>query len=218
MAIVDEKGQYISTNDLLLLVYWYLHEVRGLRGCVVRNLATTHQLDRLAASFGEKCYETPVGFKHIAAAMVEHDALLGGESSGGLTVRGHILGKDGIYGCALVVEMLARTGKRISELLEIVWKITGRMVSLESGIPATAEMRAALMKLIATGPITSVGSYPVLRVSDSDGFKLHLENDNWALLRFSGTEPILRLMVEADTPQKAREMIEWLEQFCSSAR
>jgi phosphomannomutase len=218
VAIVDEKGQYISTNDLLLLVYWYLHEVRGQRGCVVRNLATTHQLDRLAAAFGEKCYETPVGFKHIAAAMVEHDALLGGESSGGLTVRGHILGKDGIYGCALVVEMLARTGKRISELLEIVWQITDRMVSLESGIPATAEMRAALMKLIATGPITSLGPYPVLHVSDSDGLKLNLENDNWALLRFSGTEPILRLMVEADTPQKARKMIEWLEQFCSSAR
>ena len=128
IAIIDEKGRYISTNDLLLLVYWYLHEVRGERGGVVRNLATTHLLDRMAAKFGEKCYEVPVGFKHIAASMVEHDALLGGESSGGLTVRGHILGKDGIFACALVVEMLARTGKRISEMQEEVWKISGRLI------------------------------------------------------------------------------------------
>ncbi len=105
IAIVDERGRYISTNDLLLIVYWYLHEVKGQRGGVVRNLATTHMLDRMAAKFGEQSYEVPVGFKHIAASMVEHNALLGGESSGGLTVRGHILGKDGIFACALVVEM-----------------------------------------------------------------------------------------------------------------
>ena len=118
IAIIDEKGRYIPSNDILLLVYWYLHEVRGERGGVVRNLATTHLLDRLAKHFGEECYETPVGFKHIAAGMIQHDALLGGESSGGLTVRGHILGKDGIFASALVVEMLASTGKRLSELQE----------------------------------------------------------------------------------------------------
>jgi phosphomannomutase len=140
IAIVDEKGRYISTNDLLLIVYWYLHEVKGQRGGVVRNLATTHMLDRMAAKFGEKSYEVPVGFKHIAASMVAHDALLGGESSGGLTVRGHILGKDGIFACALVVEMLARTGKRISEIQEEAWKISGHLFGLEENIPATPEM------------------------------------------------------------------------------
>jgi phosphomannomutase len=192
--------------------------VRGQRGCVVRNLATTHQLDRLAASFGEKCYETPVGFKHIAASMLEHDALLGGESSGGLTVRGHILGKDGIYACALVVEMLARCGKHMSEIMEDVWKIAGRMYSLEASLPSTGEMRAALKNLLASVPIAAIGPYPVVCVSEFDGTKLLLENDNWALLRFSGTEPILRLMVEADTLEKAQGMIAWLEKFCSSAR
>ena len=109
IAIVDERGEYITINDILLLVYWYMHEVRGEKGGVVRNLATTHLLDRLAAHFGEQCIEVPVGFKHIASAMVAHKALLGGESSGGLTIRGHILGKDGIFACALIVEMLART-------------------------------------------------------------------------------------------------------------
>ena len=217
IAIVDEAGRYISTNDLLLLVYWYLHEVRGERGAVVRNLATTHLLDRMAAAFGEKSFEVPVGFKHVAAAMVAHDALLGGESSGGLTVRGHILGKDGIFACALVVEMLARTGKYISEIQEQVWKITGHLYALEEGLQATPEMRVRIPRLIKETPIPTIGPYPVLSISHVDGTKLLLENDNWALLRFSGTEPVLRLMVEAVSIEKAQELIDWLKQFCTSA-
>lgn len=216
IAIVDEKGRYISTNDLLLLVYWYLHEACGKRGGVVRNLATTHLLDRMAAAFGEKGYEVPVGFKHIAAAMVTYNALLGGESSGGLTVRGHILGKDGIFACALVVEMLARTGKCISEIQAEVWKITGRLYTLEESLPATPEMRVRIPKLMKETPIPTIGAYPVKSISHVDGTKVLLENDNWALLRFSGTEPVLRLMVEGDSPEKAEELINWLKQFCSS--
>jgi len=218
IAIVDECGHYISTNDLLTLVYWYLHEVRGLRGGVVRNLATTHLLDRLAAHWGESCLEVPVGFKHIAAGMVAQHALLGGESSGGLTVRGHILGKDGIFACALIVEMLARTGRRLSQLQEETWKITGRLYSLEDGMPATPEMRLAIPRLLKDAPITNLGPYPVKSVSHMDGTKILLENDNWALLRFSGTEPVLRLMVEADSPDKAKTLIDWLRDFCAAAR
>jgi alpha-D-glucose phosphate-specific phosphoglucomutase len=214
IAIVDEQGRYISTNDLLCLVYWYLHEIKKQRGGVVRNLATTHLLDRLAASFGESSYEVPVGFKHIAASLVEHDALLGGESSGGLTVRGHILGKDGIFACALVVEMLARTGKRISEMQEAVWALTGRLHADEENIPATPEMRVAIPRKLKETPITAIGKHKVVSVSHADGTKVLLENDNWALLRFSGTEPVLRLMVEADSAEKARELIDWLKAFC----
>lgn len=218
IAIIDETGRYISTNDLLLLVYWYLHEVRGERGGVVRNLATTHLLDRMAAAFGEKSVEVPVGFKHIGAAMLEHDALLGGESSGGLTVRGHILGKDGIFACALVVEMLARTGKHISEMQQEAWKITGRLYSLEESIPATPEMSATIPKFMKESLITSIGTYPVISVTHIDGTKVLMEKNNWALLRFSGTEPVLRLMAEADSLEKAQELIDWLKQFCSMAK
>ncbi len=214
IAIIDEKGRYIPTNDILLLVYWYMHEVRGERGGVVRNLATTHLLDRLAAHFGEISCEVPVGFKHIAAGMIQHNALLGGESSGGLTVRGHILGKDGIFASALVVEMLARTGQRLSQLQEEVWKLTGRLYALEEGIPATPEMRVVIPKRLKETPIDCIGPYPVASISHIDGTKLLMANDNWALLRFSGTEPILRLMVEADSPEKAQELIDWLKQYC----
>ncbi len=216
IAILDEKGRYISVNDLLLLLYWYLHEVRGERGGVVRNLSTTHLLDRLARSLGEECYEVPVGFKHIVQTMQQHNALLGGESSGGLTIRGHILGKDGIFASALVVEMLARTGQKISELREHVYALTGMLHDLEESIPATPEMRIAVPRRLNEEAHTHIGRYPITRISHSDGTKMLLENDNWALLRFSGTEPVLRLTVQANTEEKATEMMQWLRQFVTA--
>ncbi len=216
IGIVDERGEYVSSNDLLLLLYWYLHEMRGERGGVVRNLATTHLLDRLAAHFGEESREVRVGFKHVVAGMDEIGAVLGGESSGGLTIRGWLLGKDGIFACALVVEMLARTGKTISQLLETVHAITGTLHTLEAAVPSTPDMRVAVPRRLAAEPLTHIGPYPVLRVGHLDGVKLYCENDTWALLRFSGTEPLLRMSVEADTPDKAREMLAWLERFVTA--
>jgi alpha-D-glucose phosphate-specific phosphoglucomutase len=216
VAILDERGRYISINDILVLLYWYLHEVRGQRGGVVRNLSTTHMLDRLARKLGEQCYEKPVGFKHIASGMVEHDALLGGESSGGLTIRGHILGKDGIFACALVVEMLARTGEKISKLMDDLYAKIGRLYYIEESLPATPEMRIAVPQRMKSAALNAIGSYTVLSTSFLDGIKLLLENDNWALLRFSGTEPVLRLTVEADSEAKARELLQWLRQFATA--
>lgn len=216
IGIVDETGEYVSSNDLLLLLYWYLHEVRGEKGGVVRNLATTHLLDRLAAHFGEESLEVKVGFKHVTAGMEKIGAVLGGESSGGLTIRGWILGKDGIFACALVVEMLARTGRTISELRTTIHEITGRLHTLEAGVPSTPEMRIAVPRRLEAEPLTHIGRYPVLSVSHLDGTKILLENDNWALLRFSGTEPVLRMFVEADTPQKATELLDWLRGFVTA--
>ena len=213
IAIVDERGEYITINDILLLVYWYMREIRGERGGVVRNIATTHLLDRLATHYGEQCFEVPVGFKHIASAMVAHNALLGGESSGGLTIRGHILGKDGIFASALIVEMLARTHEKISQLRRRVYDITGRLYSLEESIPATPEMRVAVPRRLAQTPPDRLGAYPVVKVSHADGTKFYLGNDNWALVRFSGTEPILRLFVEAESPDKATALIQDLREF-----
>jgi phosphomannomutase len=157
-----------------------------------------------------------VGFKHIVSTMQEHNAVLGGESSGGLTIRGHILGKDGIFACALVVEMLAKTGQKVSQLLDRVYGLTGRLYYVEESLPATPEMRIAVPKRMKDTPSSHIGPYEVLRISHTDGTKLLLENDNWALLRFSGTEPVLRLTVEADTPEKAKELLQWLRQFVTA--
>ena len=213
IGIIDETGRYISTNELLVVLYWYLHEVRGLKGGVVRNLATTHMLDRLAEHFGEQHLEVPVGFKWITAGMEQIDALVGGESSGGLTMRGYLLGKDGIFACALVCEMLARTGKPLSQLVSEALDITGRLVQLETGVPATPEMRIELPRRMAGAAPKEIAGRPVENVSTMDGIKCYLQGGAWVLLRFSGTEPVLRMVAEAPTEAEAAELLEWVKTF-----
>jgi len=215
IAIIDRAGTYITTNELLLLVYYYLHEVRGERGGVTRNLATTHLLDRLAAHFGEQAYEVPVGFKHIAASMKQHNVLLAGESSGGLTIRGHILGKDGIFACALVVEMMARTGRSIAAMLEEIHGKIGQLVSREINLPATPEMKVIVQRKLAGKAPADLAGYPVQRTAFDDGIKFYLAHDNWLLLRFSGTEPLLRIFAEADDDAKADQLVAWAKTIVS---
>lgn len=209
IAIIDERGNYISTNELLLLLYYYLHEVRGERGGVTRNLATTHLLDRLAAHFGEPCYEVPVGFKHIGASMKAHNVLLAGESSGGLSIRGHILGKDGIFACALVVEMIARTRRSIADMLAEIRNRVGWLVGKEVNLPATPEMKILAQRRFAAAPVQAVAGVPVERITTHDGIKFYFANDNWLLLRFSGTEPLLRIFAEADSEERAEALVAW---------
>jgi len=208
IAIVDERGQYIAVNDLLVLLYWYLHELRGQSGAVVRNLATTHMLDRLARQFGEACREVPVGFKHIASGMVASDAILGGESSGGLTIRGHILGKDGILAAALIVEMLAKTGKKVSELLSGIYGQIGRLYSVERNLPATPEMKALFPTMLRQKTVSELAGLPVREMRTFDGHKFVFDGDQWVLLRFSGTEPLLRIFGEGDSPERALALVD----------
>jgi len=216
IGILDERGRYVSTNELLVLIYWYLHEVRGEKGGVVRNLATTHLLDRLARHFGEECLEVPVGFKHITAGMERIGAVLGGESSGGLTIRGWILGKDGIFACALVCEMLARTGKKLTELLDDVFALTGRLTQIETGIPATPAMKVEVPRRMASAAPAEVAGVRVERIDTEDGIKIRLVDGSWVLLRFSGTEPILRMVAETETPERAQTLIDWVQGFAGA--
>jgi alpha-D-glucose phosphate-specific phosphoglucomutase len=213
LAILDEQGEYVSVNDLLLLLYYYLHQVRRQHGGVVRNIATTHLLDRMAARFNETCLEVPVGFKHIAKGMIETDALLGGESSGGLTIRGHILGKDGILAAGLITEMLAVTGKKITQLQQEVYDLVGRLYTVEENVRASPEMKVIVPRRLREIEIAKIHDYPVRCASHADGFKYYLDNDNWVLLRFSGTEALLRIFSEADTPEKAWELVSWAKEL-----
>jgi phosphomannomutase len=210
IALINEQGEFIEVNDILLLLYWYLHEYKGLRGAVVRNVATTHLLDKLARHYGEEAIETPVGFKWIGDAIIRHDALMGGESSGGMTIRGHIRGKDGILASMLLIEMVAKTGKPISALLEEVWQLTGRATMVETNLPATADMRVIVPQRLAE--LIDGGDLPwkVTDMRRDDGTKIIFENDKWLLLRFSGTEPVLRIFSEAPTLAEAQEMADWL--------
>ncbi|MFB6290320.1 MAG: sugar phosphate nucleotidyltransferase [Candidatus Bipolaricaulia bacterium] len=210
IAVIDERGEFVSANEILSILYFYLHEYRNMSGGVVRNLATTHKLDRVARFFDEECIEVPVGFKHVYRAMEESGALLGGESSGGLTVRGHIPGKDGVFAASLIVELLAKTGKSLSDFQAELKEVTGELYTFQENMEYKGEMKASLMKQFKEKDVKEIGGHLVKDTTHKDGVKYFLENDNWALLRFSGTEPILRLRAEGNTKSTAKRLVKEL--------
>lgn len=204
LGVIDDKGNYLHPNDILVLLYYYLVKYKGWQGPVVRNLSTTHRLDAIAESFGQRCIEVPVGFKHISAGMEEHNAILGGESSGGLTVTGHIRGKDGVYAASLLVEMVAVTGKKLSELMQLIKKEYGSRYMDENSYPFAPERKENLQKRLFTDKeLPGFGGYGIEKVSYLDGCKVYFENGGWVVIRFSGTEPLLRVFCEMPTKREA---------------
>ena len=207
LGVIDEKGGFIHPNTLLVLLYYYLVKYRGWQGPCVRNNSTTHLLDRVAEGLGQRCYEVPVGFKYISAKMSETDAVIGGESSGGMAVRGHISGKDGIYAAALLTEMLAVTGKSISALYREITEQYGELSYREADFRMTPERKAELQKLLFEEKLLPDFAC-VERVSREDGVKCYFSDGSWVICRFSGTEPLLRMAAEAETGEKAEALIE----------
>lgn len=205
LGVIDSNGEYISANDILVLLYYYLHEYKGWKGPVVRNMSTTHLLDKIALDFGEQCYEVPVGFKHISSKIDEVDAILGGESSGGLTVRGHIHGKDSIYASALFVEMICKTNKMPTELLKIIHDKYGTYEFIECNI--------YLEKDINLNEVTIPKfDNKILKINREDGIKVYFEDNSFVTCRHSGTEPLLRIFAEANTNELAQSYIDrWKE-------
>ena len=212
LGIIDEKGNYVPANEVLVLLYYYLLKYRGWRGPAVRNIATTHLLDRVAEAFGQVCYEVPVGFKHISSAMDQYDALIGGESSGGLTVRGHISGKDGLYAASLLVEMLAVTKKPLSALVQEIYREYGEMHMAEYDWALTPESKEEIQRRILTDKELPDFGLPIVRVNYMDGCKVYFE-DGWIIVRFSGTEPRVRIFAERDTLRNARRLVRTMAEF-----
>ena len=213
LGIIDEKGDFIHPNNILSLLYYYLLKYKGWKGGVVRNLATTHLLDKIAAGFGEECYEVPVGFKHISSMMEQKHALIGGESSGGLTIRGHISGKDGIFAASLLIELLSVTGKSLSALLEEINQNYGYFAMSESDLRFDADTKARLMnKLFTRKEIPELGP-EIDHVSYIDGLKIYFKNDGWIVVRFSGTEPLLRIFAEMANESEASEVSDRMKAF-----
>ena len=212
LGVIDEKGRYISANLVLVLLYYYLLKYKGWKGAAVRNVATTHLLDRVAAKFGEQCVEVPVGFKHISAAMQRTDALIGGESSGGLTVRGHIFGKDGLYAASLLVEMLSVTGRPLSGMVQDLYDEFGELHAAEHDWPLTLADKAAIGERVFEDHALPEFDLPVERISWEDGCKVYFE-EGWIIIRFSGTEPRLRIFAEAPTLAKAEALVDTVARF-----
>ncbi len=213
LGIIDEKGNFIHPNDIMALLYYYLLKYKNWRGPVVRNLATTHLLDKIAEGFGETCYEVPVGFKHVSSKMEETDALIGGESSGGLTIRGHIKGKDGVFAASLLVEMISVTNKHLSMLLDEIHEQFGKFEMMEDSFGFKVEDKERLLKLLYTDKKIPEFSYEVDHVSYMDGVKVFFKNGGWIIARFSGTEPLLRVFAEMDCLEKAQQVSEEMKAF-----
>ena len=198
LGVIDDQGHYLHANNILVMLYYYLLKYKGWRGPAVRNLATTHVLDKVAESFGQKCYEVPVGFKHISAKMQETDAIIGGESSGGLTVKGHIHGKDGIYAAALLVEMIAVSGKRLSEIAADIRKEYGAIHMAERDYRFTPEEKERIHNILMEERKLPEMPFETDHVSYMDGCKVYFKNGGWVIARFSGTEPLLRIFCEME--------------------
>jgi phosphomannomutase len=167
----------------------------------------------MAEAFGEVCYEVPVGFKHISAKMQESGAIIGGESSGGLTVRGHIHGKDGIYAASLLVEMIAVTGKRLSALAQEIDEQFGTTWMEECSFRFPTDRKAELMKILYEDRALPEFDLPVAKVSYLDGCKVYFENGGWIIARFSGTEPLLRIFCEMENQELAQKYVKQFSEY-----
>lgn len=213
LGIIDKNGRYIDANEILCMLYYYLVKYKGWKGPVVRNLATTHMLNIIAESFGEKCYEVPVGFKYISSKIDEVDAVLGGESSGGLTVKGHIHGKDSVYAASLFAEMISVIGKSPSEIMDELEAKFGRFVMVEDNLHFSPERKSAINNTIMVEKKLPDFEEEIVRVNYEDGCKVYFADNSFVICRFSGTEPLLRIFAESKTKEKAKSYIKAFRDF-----
>lgn len=215
IGVIDDRGKFLHPNDILVILYYYLVKYKKWKGPAVRNIATTHLLDKVAESFGERCYEVPVGFKYISAKMNETDAIMGGESSGGLTVRGHINGKDGIYAAMLLVEMMAVTGKKLSQIACDIEKEYGCYYMEERDYKFSYEKKEEIFQTLLIDKYLPEVEFEIEKISYLDGCKIYFKNGGWIIARFSGTEPLLRIFCEMKTKKDAILICKKFEKFLS---
>ncbi len=207
LGVCDEHGNFIDQLRAYSLIAYYLLEVRGFRGPIVKTLSTSSMLDRLAEQYGVPIYETSVGFKYIAPKMLETNALIGGEESGGYAFRGHIPERDGILAGLYFLDLMARTGKTPSQLVELLFSRVGEHYydRIDTHFPMSE--RSAIVARLQRAQPGELGGSPIARSLRDDGFKFVLENGSWLLIRFSGTEPIMRIYAEAGSPDKVQELL-----------
>jgi phosphomannomutase len=190
------------------LLAYYLLEVRGLRGAIVKTLSTTGMLNILGKIYNVPVYETGVGFKYVAPKMMETDALIGGEESGGYAFRGNVPERDGILAGIYMLDLMVRTGKKPTELLKILFdKVGGEYFydRIDSPFVGDRKDREALIQ--AANPKT-IGGLKVTSLVTVDGYQYKLEDGGWMLIRFSGTEPILRVYCETMHADKVKAILQ----------
>lgn len=210
-AIVDAGGVVYSPNEILTVLADYICLSREWTGIIARSVMTTHAMDAVARKHGLVVKETPVGFKYIGEIMKEAESiwpseegefLMGGEESGGFTMRGHVPEKDGVLACLMVAEMVASTKKSVTELLHDLYKEVGHFYSHRENIHADPEIVASLKDWFSHKPPTEINGLHVHRIIDIDGYKFIFQGGSWLGVRFSGTEPIVRVYYEAHSEKE----------------
>jgi phosphomannomutase len=197
IGAADENGVFINQLQTYGLLALYMLDVRGERGPIVKTLSTTSVLEKLGQIYGVPVHQTGVGFKYVAPKMLETDALIGGEESGGYAFRGHVPERDGILAALYLLDMIVRTGKTPSQLLDWLYDIVGARYyydRIDTRFPA--EMQAVTRQRILDARPTDIAGLAVTGIVTTDGFKYMLEDGGWLLIRFSGTEPIIRVYCE----------------------
>jgi phosphoglucomutase len=205
-GIVDEKGALVDQNQILALILNYLVSIKGWRGGVARSVATTHLVDRIARRFNLPLYRTPVGFKYLADLFLRGQIIFGGEESACIAVKDHLPEKDGIFAGLLVAEMLATSGKSLTELRTDLFREYGERMGTQKNISLTPEREKKLKKLLKNPP-AKLDSRRVESTETIDGLKLDFADDDWLLLRRSGTEPLIRCYAEAGSKKDMRKLM-----------
>jgi phosphomannomutase len=207
-GVGDENGVFIDQLRVYGLLALYFLETRGERGAIVKTLSTTSMLDLLGRKYGVPVHETGVGFKYVAPKMMETDAMIGGEESGGYAFRGHVPERDGILANLYMLDFMVRTGLRPSQLLRKLFDDVGEHFYDRIDIVIAAAQKDPILARLRTLPPRRVADLDVVGTNLSDGFKYHLSDGSWLLIRFSGTEPLVRVYSEAGSMALVRRILE----------
>lgn len=207
IGIVDEEGKFLTTLQVFALLALYLLEVCGQRGAIIKTITSTSMLYRLGELYGVPVHETPVGFKHVAPKMIAEDALMGGEESGGFGFRGHIPERDSILSGLFFLDLMLRKQKSPSQLIDYLYSKVGPHYFDRIDIEFPAEKREAISERLSRSSPSYIDDTEVTGLEAKDGFRFLLADRTWLLIRFSGTEPILRIYAESDSPARVKRLL-----------
>lgn len=207
IGLFDSKGNFVDSHHIILLLVHYLKKYKGLDGKVCTAFSTTVKLKNLCDYYGLSLDVVKIGFKYIAGIMIKDDVLLGGEESGGIAIKGHIPERDGIWMGLVIWEFMAKSGKTLEELIEEVYAITGAFSFERNDVHVPEARKQEIIANCKSGVYKSFGPLNVVRMDDLDGFKFFLSDDEWVMVRASGTEPLLRIYAEAGTKERVSEIL-----------
>jgi phosphomannomutase len=210
IGLYDSEGNFVDSHHIILLLIHYLVKYKKLDGQVITTFSCTRKIDELCKAYGLKQQITKIGFKYICEIMVKDETpfLAGGEESGGIAITGHIPERDGIWIGLTIWEFMAKTGKSLRELIEEVYEVVGSFAVERYDLHLEENLKQEIIKNCKEGKYTSFGKYKVTKVEDMDGFKFHLDNGGWVMIRPSGTEPVLRTYSEAATSEESFRVLD----------